>query len=330
MSLPIVEASQTGDARRAAVRLAEEVGMDETARGRVAIVVTEVARNLALHAHKGEMLLRGLDLGGNAEIEVLAVDKGPGITDLAGALADGVSTRGTPGTGLGAVRRLSELFDVYSRCGSGTALVAQVYARKPDRDHQPQMAVGAVSVPRPGEMVCGDVWDFQRASSYDLLMVADGLGHGEHAAEAAQVALRIFRENVRASPGRIIETAHLALRPTRGAAMAVALLDRERREVRYAGIGNIVGVVIAPDGSSRNMVSHNGTVGHELRRVHEFAYPWTRGTTVVMNSDGVATWHLDHYPGLLARHPSLIAGILYRDFKRSRDDATVVVARESV
>ena len=47
-----------------------------------------------------------------------------------------------------------------------------------------------------------------------------------------------------------------------------------------------------------------------------------------MHSDGLTThWTLERLPGLAARHPSLIAGVLYRDFKRGRDDVTVVVAR---
>jgi len=49
---------------------------------------------------------------------------------------------------------------------------------------------------------------------------------------------------------------------------------------------------------------------------------------LVLHSDGlVSHWSLDAYPGLAARDPSLIAGILYRDFTRGRDDVTVVVAK---
>jgi hypothetical protein len=76
------------------------------------------------------------------------------------------------------------------------------------------------------------------------------------------------------------------------------------------------------------MVSHNGTVGHQMRRVQEFVYPWPAEALVILHSDGLATqWRL--LPGLAARDPALIAAILYRDFRRGRDDVTVLVARRS-
>jgi len=49
---------------------------------------------------------------------------------------------------------------------------------------------------------------------------------------------------------------------------------------------------------------------------------------LILNTDGLTThWDVDPYPGLLMRHPSVIASVLHRDFSRDRDDATVVVAR---
>ena len=76
------------------------------------------------------------------------------------------------------------------------------------------------------------------------------------------------------------------------------------------------------------MASRTGTVGHAVRKIQEFTYPWPPGAHLVMHSDGLATgWSLDRYPGLMRRHPSLIAGVLYRDYSRGRDDVTVLVAR---
>ncbi|OLB97884.1 MAG: hypothetical protein AUH30_09400 [Candidatus Rokubacteria bacterium 13_1_40CM_68_15] len=95
----------------------------------------------------------------------------------------------------------------------------------------------------------------------------------------------------------------------------------------YAGLGNIAGAVLA-DGRMRHMVSHNGIAGHEARRLNEFSYPWPDGALVVLHSDGLGThWDLGRYSGLIQREPSLIAGVLYRDFARRRDDVVVVVAR---
>jgi hypothetical protein len=47
-----------------------------------------------------------------------------------------------------------------------------------------------------------------------------------------------------------------------------------------------------------------------------------------MHSDGIGSgWAGTQYPGFARLHPMLLAGLLYRDFGRRRDDATVVVAR---
>lgn len=63
-----------------------------------------------------------------------------------------------------------------------------------------------------------------------------------------------------------------------------------------------------------------------MRRRQAFTYPWSPDAVVVLHSDGLRTrWRLDAYPGLARRHPSLIAGVLYRDFARRRDDVTVLV-----
>lgn len=160
-------------------------------------------------------------------------------------------------------------------------------------------------------------------------MIADGLGHGALAADAAEAAVLIARDNPGDSATALLERAHRGLRATRGAAAAIADVDPESGKVRFAGVGNISGVIIPPSGTWQRMVSHSGTVGHEARRNSEFTYAWTTGSLLVMHSDGLTTsWSFDSYPGLSVRHPSVIAGVLYRDFTRGRDDVTVVVATD--
>jgi hypothetical protein len=106
------------------------------------------------------------------------------------------------------------------------------------------------------------------------------------------------------------------------------VVDFATEELRYVGVGNIAGTVYA-DGVSRSAISHNGTLGHGVRKIQEFSYHFPRGAALVMHSDGLATqWRLEQYPGLAVRSPGLIAGVLYRDFKRGRDDVTVIVLRE--
>ena len=329
IALTISESSQAGQARRKAIAFASHLGFNETARGKVGLVVTEVANNLAQHAQDGVLLLQTLEKNDIAGVEILALDKGPGFDNIHECLQDGFSTAGTSGTGLGAMMRLSAFFDIYSVPQVGTAILSHLWASPlPLNQPRDNLQLGAVYVPKTGEEVSGDAWASAHSDNRSLLLVADGLGHGPQAAKASLEAVRIFRENVRRSPKEIIEAAHAALRKTRGAAVAIALIDFEHQTVCFAGVGNIAATILSTEGN-RSLVSHNGTVGHEVRKIQEFIYPWPKGGLLVMHSDGLGThWRLDRYPGLIARHPSLIAGVLYRDFNRGRDDVTVLVARE--
>ena len=335
VALPILEFSQAGEARRIAMALASRLGFNETERGKVGIVVTEVANNLVQHADDGKLLLQPMTRNDIEGIEILALDKGPGMVNISECLRDGFSTAGTPGNGLGAISRLSALLDIYSVPNAGTALLTHLWASplptlQPNGNVSPDsnLELGVVCLPKPGEEVSGDAWASEHRDGGSLLIVADGLGHGPQAAQASLEAVRIFRENVHLSPTEIVEAAHAALLSTRGAAVGVAYVDFERQVVRFAGVGNIAGTILSPEGSY-SMVSHNGTVGHEVRKIQEFVYQWPRCGLLVMYSDGLGTqWRLDRYAGLAARHPSLIAGVLYRDFNRGRDDVTVLVARE--
>ena len=65
-----------------------------------------------------------------------------------------------------------------------------------------------------------------------------------------------------------------------------------------------------------------------IHRINEFSYPWAEGAVLVLHSDGLGgRWDLARYPGLSRHHPSLVAGVLFRDWSRRRDDVTVVAAR---
>lgn len=325
ISVAVTESSQVADARRRAVACAHGLGFDETASGRVAIVVTELATNLVKYASPGEMLIGTFQDETGTGVEVIALDKGPGFTNLDEALRDGHSTGGSPGTGLGAVRRQSQSFDIAAWPGRGTGVVARIQADARSAPAQPSH--GAVAVPLRGEEVNGDAHCFLGEGAGWSLIVADGLGHGPHAAQASTEAVRLFRKNSHATPGEILTLVHGGLRHTRGGAVTVARYEPARGVVTVAGIGNVTGAVVS-SGTVRRTVSLAGTAGHVARRIQEFEYPFLADDLFVLCSDGLVTgWSLDGYPGLVGAHPSLIAGILYRDFARGRDDATVAVVR---
>jgi anti-sigma regulatory factor (Ser/Thr protein kinase) len=328
IAIAITEPSQTGEARRAALALASRLGFKETERGKVGLVVTEVANNLMQHAHGGVVLLRAIEYQTTVGIEILALDKGAGMVDVEECLQDGFSTAGTSGNGLGAIRRLSNVFEIYSAPDSGTAILAHLWANS-NLLHSPEMPleIGVVCLPKRGEDVSGDAWACQIDRHRGVLLVSDGLGHGTAAATASAEAVRIFQAQPHLPPQAIVEAAHAALRSTRGAALAIAKINFEQLSVHFAGIGNIA-ASISSFTDHHNLVSHNGTVGHEVRKIQEFSYPWYANGLFIMHSDGLGTqWKLERYPGLSQKHPSLIAGVLYRDFNRERDDVTVLVAR---
>lgn len=329
--LAITDASMVGEARRAASGLAKRLGFDESAQGRVAIVATEAASNLHRHAQSGELIVCAVEQGEAQGVELLAVDRGPGMADVRRCLADGYSTAGTPGTGLGAISRLAHSFEIHSQPGGGTVVLAVLWNTPlPPLPPRGGLQCGAISVPVSGEDVCGDSWAVAESAGQFLLLVADGLGHGPLAADAAREAVRAFHAHASQGPAAILHAAHDMLRSTRGAAVAIAQVDLDRGQVRYCGVGNISGAILDASGKrTLNMVSHNGTVGHALRKVQEFVYPWTDGGILVMHSDGLAShWQLEPEAGLGAVDPRVVAAVLYRDFRRSRDDVTVLAARQ--
>jgi anti-sigma regulatory factor (Ser/Thr protein kinase) len=330
MLLPVKEASQVGDARRRALALAEELNFDDSRRGAVALAATEMATNLVKHAGSGHILLQPVRNNGNSTLRIISVDKGPGIRDISEALSDGHSTAGSLGTGLGAIRRAASALDVYSYPSSGTVLLADFWNRNTKHSSADKgFEVGVVSEPIAGEEVCGDGWGFRQLRDAALLMVVDGLGHGLPASDAAREAERILEQTKHNSLPNILNDTHAALRKTRGAAFGLARIDVDRRLLSFVGVGNITTSIVAP-GTSRRVASHNGILGQNVDRIQEFTVPWEKNALVVMHSDGLATrWDLSRYPGILSKHPAVIAAILHRDFCRGRDDVTVLVAKAS-
>lgn len=287
---------------------------DEDA-GRAALVATELATNLVRHTQGGEIVLR-LNGGG---LDIVAWDRGPGIRDIDRGLMDGFSTAGGAGTGLGAVRRLADRFDLNSAIPGGTIITASVGG-----DSSPRTTDGLALAVAP-ETVSGDAWASCTAPGQTSVILADGLGHGPGAAEASELAITALRpaEAVEAT----LERVHASLRPTRGAAVAVARVDEERRVLQYAGVGNISGVLCAR-GSSKALTSLSGTAGRQVRAIRSFEYPLPDSGLLVMHSDGCRTgWDLDSDPSLRRRSPLVIAATLIRDWERGKDDVSVIAVR---
>ena len=324
--LPVEDPSQIAGSRRSVTQLARDLGFDAETSGKAELAVTECATNILTHAGHGQIILRALLERERHGLEILALDRGPGIVDVGASLRDGHSTAGSMGAGLGTLARVTTDFQIYSRPDAGTALRMELWpaqTKRPDACFE----LGAVAAAKTGEEVCGDGWVMQAGADYLTVMVADGLGHGPDAHRASQAALGVLAKRTDLEPAALIETCHQALASTRGAALGITRLQWTEERGSFAGVGNIA-CRVEDDHARRQIASHNGTVGHVVRKIQEFVFPFRKNALIILASDGLDTrWNMSDYPGLAARHPGLIAGVLYRDHNRGRDDATVVVVR---
>ena len=328
-SFHIGEPSEVAAARRAGATIAQQLGFDDVRAGEVALVITEAATNIIKHATEGEILLRSVECGECVGIEIIALDRGPGISNLQLQMQDGHSTTGTYGVGLGTMGRMTDELDIYSHHTCGTAIYMMMWStQKPPAN--PDWQIGAVCIPIAGEIVCGDDWSLQLNQNTLVLLVADGLGHGPDAAKASNAAVSAIDNHTDESPTRMMQRAHDASRGTRGTAAGIAKIEVDKQQLTYVGVGNIA-MSIFSQGANQHLLSHNGIVGSNMRKMQEFTHSWEPGALLVAHSDGIGTrWDLGAYPGLIHSHPALIATILYRDFTRGRDDSTVVVLRSMV
>ena len=192
-------------------------------------------------------------------------------------------------------------------------------------------SVAGINLAAPGESVSGDGWHVRVEEGRAAVMLADGLGHGPDAAEASDAALKslINAGSVAVSPSQTLERAHHGMRATRGAAVALAVLDAQAGTLKFSGVGNICGRILSGV-EDRSLMSQHGTVGHQFRNPQDIEYAWGAHAFVILHSDGLATrWSLAETPGLLNCEPAVMAGWLLREHMRGRDDATVVVLRRA-
>ena len=245
-ALVIEDISQIGHARRTAQKLAQQHGFDTTDAGRVALVATELASNILKHAARGELHLRVLPRASGAGIEMVAIDRAQGF-DLQACLADGFSTGGTQGIGLGAVSRQTEVFDVYADA-RGAVLLTRLYPRS---DKAADYRFGVSQHSLRNDPACGDTWHLALDGPRISALVIDGLVHGEEAELAARAGEKAYALRPFASPLLVLEDIHQAMTGTRGGALAIAQFDAGSDTLKFVGIGNIGACLVAPDKSRR-------------------------------------------------------------------------------
>jgi anti-sigma regulatory factor (Ser/Thr protein kinase) len=183
----------------------------EVRAGEIDIIVSEMCSNLVKHAGGGEVLYR-IEHPTDTEtvFEILSIDNGPGIADVSRVMKDGVSSTMTLGHGLGAIERLSDVFQIYSIPDWGTILYSKVATTKVGfvRKEMPDLDIRVINVPKPRETACGDGYRIKRTKTDTRIFFGDGLGHGQHAYEAVKQAGDFFLETDDEDPVAVLRQMH--------------------------------------------------------------------------------------------------------------------------
>jgi anti-sigma regulatory factor (Ser/Thr protein kinase) len=319
--LRVEDVSAVAACRKAVQIMAERLQFPAARIGQLALAVTEAASNLHKHAEQGSLLLCVNRDGPQPGIDLVTIDVGPGVRDVTAALRDGHSTAGTLGIGLGAIQRLADFADLYSRPGHGTSLVARF--RAVPAGPEPRWA-GLIR-PITGETECGDAYGVVLTDSAVTAVLCDGLGHGPLAAAAAAAGVAAVLDDPAGEPAALLERAHRRMSGTRGGAVGVVQVGGQL--ARFAGLGNVAASVVS-DGRRKSMISIPGIAGVQARTIRQFEYEAPPGSAVILHSDGVSSrWEAAALPALEARDPLLIAAVLLAEAGVHRDDAGVLVLK---
>lgn len=329
IKITIEEESQISSARRTISTLAKSINFSEKEISHVSIIVTEFGTNLIKHCLGGELLVRVIKVNDLYGLEIISIDNGPGIKDISLAMKDGFTTAGTLGGGLGAIKRLSKSFDIYTQVGKGSIFLSRIYNDDFLREiNKHSLEFSAISIPKDGEDINGDGYEIKLLNNGGAILLVDGLGHGINAFEASSEAIKIFENHFTEKPLNLMERINKALFHTRGCAGVIALISTTDNTINFVGIGNISAFII-DDYTRKTMVSQNGIIGENIYRIREYIYNFNDNSVFIFHSDGIsANWNLKDYPGIEYRDPSILAGILYRDFARGNDDLTVIVGKK--
>lgn len=309
--------------------LAVSAGFSEGRVGEIDIIVSEMVTNLVKHAGEGQVWVKLIEQGSTQGIEIISVDNGPGMSDVSRMVADGVSTTNTLGHGLGAMKRLADVFQIYSQKEWGTVILVRIFEKAlPYRKKLPVAEISSVVLPKPGEDACGDGFFFTQTKDFIRLFLGDGLGHGPDAAHAVQTAGNAFLASEMTDPVEIIRYLHPAVKKTRGLVGTVAVFDVKARGWRICGVGNISTKIISPS-SLKNHLSYNGIIGLNVPKtlnVQEMAYE--KGQQVILCSDGIKSkWDIVRYPAITRYDLSIVAATIIKDFARLTDDMSVAACK---
>lgn len=330
VSFFIDERSETSLLKKRIRKLSLQTGLSENQQDRLDIIVAELTSNFLKHTPAPrEVLYRKIEQEGQAGVELIGIDHGPGMHDPRHMLQDGVSTTHSLGTGMGAIKRLSDQFDIYSQPAWGTLLLARIFQKvSPVRPADTRIDYASLLTAYPGEALCGDGLSYKKGAHTHTFLVTDGLGHGPHAHEASAQAAAAFQQSSLTDPKALLQLMHDRITHTRGAVGLVLTVDGLQQTIDYYGVGNISLRKITAEATKRG-ISTQGIIGQNVRKhLAATSLPWSANALLVVHSDGIDDhWKLSEYPGLMQRDLSLVAAVLYKDHKRGKDDCAILVIR---
>jgi hypothetical protein len=240
-----------------------------------------------------------------------------------------MSTTNTLGHGLGSIKRLSDIFQIYSLKDWGTILLSRVYMKERPRTLKKALVeTRSLVVAKPGETVSGDGAGHVLTPTFLKLFLGDGLGHGKDAHNAVQNAIKAFKACKEDSPSEMLRFINGEVKKTRGLVGTIAIYDFKQNIWRICGVGNIATRSQSALITKQHM-SYNGIIGMSIpNTLKDQELENQRGQVIIMCSDGIKTrWDLQKYNGIFKYDLSMLAAAIYKDHARKTDDMSVLVSR---
>lgn len=307
-------------------------GFSDARLGHIDLIVSELVTNLVKHGGGGELMVAMIEEHGSQGIEIVSVDNGLGIEDVALMTKDGMSTKRTLGLGLGTIKRMSDLLQIYSIKDWGTIMLVRVFETEaPLFKKASPIEIRSLVVAKPGETACGDAFAQVITSDEIRLFLGDGLGHGADAEKAVLTACDAFRNSTEKSAVDVLRSINDAVRKTRGLVGTVAIFDMSRKVWKVCGVGNIM-TRITSQGAGRSNMPYNGIIGLNVpRTLNEHEVPYEKGQQLIMCSDGMKSkWDTLKYYSIFRYDATVACAALLKDYARQTDDMSIAICKLSI
>lgn len=190
--------------------------------------------------------------------------------------------------------------------------------------------VGYASRPLAGERVCGDHCGVWHSAERIVLAVADGLGHGEAAAQAAGAAISCIEDHLSCSCEEMFARCDERLTGTRGAALAVVIVEPERARLTVATVGNIR-VLLLREFCQLRLDGGRGIVGAGYKNLLPETVALHDGNVLAIFTDGLDEFPaLREYIGDRSASAQQQAEAILEHCAHAADDAAVLIFRQEI